>query len=257
MATAKKKAVIDYIEEQVASLTEKRVSYIMQLEELAGLDIEKEMQELSDHIQEVQQEIKELIEENAAIVRQMAEYQQGDANCRVLLDRYESLISQYKADLQRLDFISKGEQAVKGLPENGVCPFCGGELHTEDDDSYLEAINAEIKRIASELTVIAATENSVRDEQESIRKNIEELQVRRAEVNKALDDKNSEIQNYRSGLQRFKDYTTLQTGIDFVNDQLAILGQKKLQNCKNKKILLSTMQSRNLRRKLAPALTYS
>ena len=122
VATAKKKAVIDYIEEQVASLTEKRVSYIMQFEELAGLDIEKETQELSDHIQEVQQEIKELIEENAAIVRQMAEYQQGDANCRVLLDRYESLISQYKADLQRLDFISKGEQAVKGLPENGVTP---------------------------------------------------------------------------------------------------------------------------------------
>ena len=40
VATAKKKAVIDYIEEQVASLTEKRISYIMQLEELAGLDIE-------------------------------------------------------------------------------------------------------------------------------------------------------------------------------------------------------------------------
>lgn len=235
VATAKKKAVIDYIEEQVASLTEKRISYIMQLEELAGLDIEKEMQELSDHIQEVQQEIRELIEENTAIVRQMAEYQQEDANCRVLLDRYESLISQYKADLQRLDFISKGEQAVKGLPENGVCPFCGGELHPEDDDSYLEAINAEIKRIASELTVIAATENSVRDEQESIRKNIEELQVRRAEVNKALDDKNREIQNYRSGLQRFKDYTTLQTGIDFVNDQLAILGQKKVAELQKQK----------------------
>ena len=235
VATAKKKAVIDYIEEQVASLTEKRISYIMQLEELAGLDIEKEMQELSDHIQEVQQEIRELIEENTAIVRQMAEYQQEDANCRVLLDRYESLISQYKADLQRLYFISKGEQAVKGLPENGVCPFCGGELHPEDDDSYLEAINAEIKRIASELTVIAATENSVRDEQESIRKNIEELQVRGAEVNKALDDKNREIQNYRSGLHRFKDYTTLQTGIDFVNDQLAILGQKKVAELQKQK----------------------
>ena len=163
------------------------------------------------------------------------EYQQEDANCRVLLDRYESLISQYKADLQRLDFISKGEQAVKGLPENGVCPFCGGELHPEDDDSYIEAINAEIKRIASELTVIAATENSVREEQESIRKSIEELQIRRTEVNKALDDKNREIQNYRSGLQRFKDYTTLQTGIDFVNDQLAILGQKKVAELQKQK----------------------
>lgn len=236
VATAKKKAVIAYIEEQVASLTEKRVSYIMQLEELSGLDIESEMQQLTNHIQEVQQEIKELLEENTAIVRQMTEYQQEDANCRVLLDRYESLISQYKADLQRLDFISKGEQAVKSLPENGVCPFCGGEMHPEKDDSYIEAINAEIKRIASELTVIAATENNVREQQEAIRKSIEELQVRRTEVNKALDDKNREIQNYRSGLQRFKDNMVLQTGIDFVNDQLAILGQKKaaeLQKQKN------------------------
>lgn len=103
----------------------------MQLEELSGLDIESEMQQLTNHIQEAQQEIKELLEENTAIVRQMTEYQQEDANCRVLLDRYESLISQYKADLQRLDFISKGEQAVKSLPENGVCPFCGGEMHPE------------------------------------------------------------------------------------------------------------------------------
>ena len=154
VATAKKKAVVDYIEEQVSALTEKRISYIMQLEELNGMDIDKEMQEFTDQIQEVQQEIRDLMEENTAIVRQMAEYQQEDANCRVLLDRYESLISQYKADLQRLDFISKGEQAVKAQPTNGVCPFCGGELHPEDDDSYVEAVNAEIKRIASELAIL-------------------------------------------------------------------------------------------------------
>lgn len=109
VATAKKKAVVDYIDEQVAALTEKRISYIMQLEELEGTDIDKEMQELSERIQNVQQEIKDLMEENTAIVRQVAEYHQEDANCRVLVDRYESLISQYKADLQRLDFISKGE----------------------------------------------------------------------------------------------------------------------------------------------------
>lgn len=235
VASAKKQAVVDYIEEQVASLTEKRVDYIMRLEELDGLDIEKAMQELSIRIQDDQQEIKELIEENTAIVRQMAELQQEDANCRLLLDRYKSLISQYKADLQRLDFISKGEQIVKELPQNGVCPFCGGELHPEDDDSYLEAINAEIKRIASELTIIAATETSVHEEQETIRKNIEELMVRRTEVNKSLDEKNREIQNYQSDLQRFKDYTSLQIGIKFVNDQLAVLGQKKISELQKQK----------------------
>lgn len=235
VATAKKKAVVDYIEEQVSALTEKRISYIMQLEELNGMDIDKEMQEFTDQIQEVQQEIRDLMEENTAIVRQMAEYQQEDANCRVLLDRYESLISQYKADLQRLDFISKGEQAVKAQPTNGVCPFCGGELHPEDDDSYVEAVNAEIKRIASELAVIAATEKSVRGEQETLQHRIKELQDRRAEISDALEEKNQEIQNYRSGMQRFKDYTTLQNGIDFVNDQLAILGKKKVAELQKKK----------------------
>lgn len=235
VATAKKKAVIDYIDEQVSSLTQTRVSYIKQLEELAGLDIESEMHALTVHIEEAQQDIKELIEENTAIVRQMAEYQQEDANCRVLLDRYESLISQYKADLQRLDFISKGEQAVTGLPANGICPFCGGQLHPDVYEGYVEAIDAEIKRIASELAVIVATENSVRDEQESIRQSIDDLQLRRATVNKALDDKNREIQSYRYGLQRFKDYTRLQTGINFVNDQLEILGKKKVSELQKQK----------------------
>jgi predicted nucleic acid-binding Zn-ribbon protein len=235
VATAKKKAVVDYIDEQVAALTEKRISYIMQLEELEGTDIDKEMQELSERIQEVQQEIKDLMEENTAIVRQVAEYQQEDANCRVLVDRYESLISQYKADLQRLDFISKGEQAVKDLPSNGVCPFCGGELHPDDDDSYIEAINAEIKRIASELAIIVATEDSVQDEQKTIQKSIKELQERRSEISAALDEKNQEIQNCRYNMQQFKDYTTLQNGIDFVNDQLAILGDKKVSELKKKK----------------------
>jgi len=235
VATAKKKAVVDYIDEQVTLLTEKRSGYIMQLEELEGTDVEKEMQELSSHIQEVQQEIKDLVEENTAIVRGLTEYQQEDANCRLLLDRYESLVSQYKADLQRLDFISKGEQAVKGMPSNGTCPFCGGELHIDEDDGYEEAINAEIRRIASELAVIVATEDSVRDEQKTIKGNIKELQERRADINRILDEKNQEIQNYRFGLQRFRDYTTLQNSIDFVNDQLAVLGQKKVAELKKKK----------------------
>lgn len=98
----------------------------------------------------------------------------------------------------------------------------------------MEAINAEIKRIASELTVIAATESNVRDEQETIVQRLDELRARHSEIDNALGQKNREIQNYKSGLQRFKDYTTLKNGIDFVNDQLSILGQKKEAELKKK-----------------------
>ena len=227
-ATARREGILEYLEERTNALKQERVSYIMKLEELAGVDIEAETQKLTDHMQDAQHEINELVEENKAIAQQLLEYEQRDASCRILLSRYESLISQYKADLQRLDFISKGEQAVKGIPSNDVCPFCGGEVHPDEDDSYMEAIHAEIKRIASELTVIAATVKNVQEEQVEIQEAIAELEVRRSDVNQALAEKNHAIQDYRSGLQRFRDYTRLQNGIEFVNNQLEVIGKKRV-----------------------------
>ena len=144
-----------------------------------------------------------------------------------MIDRYKSLTSQYKADLQRLDFIAKGEKAVKALPANDVCLFCGDPIESHDE-SYAVAIQAEIKRIVSELVVIAATENIVREEQAGISKNIAELTKRRAEISDAIAERTLKINDYRTNLQRYRDYTKLQSGIDFVNEQLQTLGQKKV-----------------------------
>lgn len=235
VATATKKAMVAYIDEQVSALTEKRVGYIMQLEELQGRDIDSEVQELTEGIDALQNEINELIEENAAIAKQITTTQQEEAHCDVLVDRYKSLISQYKADLQRLDFLAKGEKAVKELASNGICPFCGGEFKSEKDELYNEAVNAEIRRIVSEITVIAATESGVIEEREAIIKRIEELKIQRENVNNCIAEKNQAIRDCKLNLQRFKDYTTLQTGIDFVNEQLAILGQRKVSELAKKK----------------------
>ena len=234
VANEKKKAVVAYIEEQVSALSDKKVNYIMQLEKLADVDVDKQMQELTEGISTLQQEMSELVEDNTTVIRQISEYQQEDANCKVLIDRYKSLTSQYKADLQRLDFISKGEKAVKGLPKNDICPFCGGPIDNHDE-SYDSAIQAETKRIVSELAVIAATENNVREEQNVLNKNISELTKRRAEISEAIAEKTLKINDYRTDLQRYRDYTKLQSGIDFVNEQLQVLGQKKVSELQKKK----------------------
>ena len=234
VATAKKKAVVDYIEEQVVALTEKKVGYIQQLEELDSVDVEQQMRELTESIENLKKELSDLVEENAAVIRQISNYQQADANCRVLIDRYESLASQYKADLQRMDFIAKGEKAVKGLPDNNVCPFCGGPVEHRDE-SYIEAIQAEIRRIASELAVIVATEDGVKTEQKDLSKSIAELKQRQDTLSSLMENKTISIKNQKVDLERFRDYTRLQSGIDFVNDQLVVLGQKKVSELKKKK----------------------
>ena len=99
----------------------------------------------------------------------------------------------------------------------------------------MEAINAEIRRIASELTVIAATVKNVQEEQNEIQYIIDELYERRSSINGVLEQKQLVIQDYREGLQRYKDYNSLQTGIRFVNEQLEILGKKKVAELKKKK----------------------
>ena len=76
--------------------------------------------------------------------------------------------------------------------------------------------------------VIAATENIVREEQAGISKNIAELTKRRAEISDAIAERTLKINDYRTNLQRYRDYTKLQSGIDFVNEQLQTLGQKKV-----------------------------
>jgi len=234
VATAKKKALVEYIDEQVASLSDKKVSYIMQLEELDTVDVNQKMLELTENINATQEEMSELMEENTSVIRQISDYQQKDANCRVLTDRYESLTSQYKADLQRLDFIAKGEKVVNELEPNGICPFCGGPIDNHED-RYMEAIQGEIRRIVSELAVIVATENNVRDEQREINRTISELREQRSTIAIALEKKTSVINDYRMNLVRFRDYTKLQSGVDFVNEQLADLGQKKVSELRKKK----------------------
>lgn len=234
-ATARKQGILEFIEERAEALRNQRTDYIIQLEQLSGTDIEKEMQEITDQIRDTKQEIDQLVEESKSIAQQLSEYQQKDTNCRILIERYETLISQYKADLQRLDFIAKGKNAVQRMPLNNVCPFCGGEIHPEEDENYMEAINAEIRRIASELTVIAATVKNVQEEQNEIQNIIDELYERRSSINGVLEQKQLVIQDYREGLQRYKDYNSLQTGIRFVNEQLEILGKKKVAELKKKK----------------------
>ena len=88
----------------------------------------------------------------------------------------------------------------------------------------MEAIQAEITRIASEVTVIAATEDDVREEMKAAKARVDELQARRDEIDAALEKKRQEIQSYHANLDKIEDYTRLQSGIDFVNDQLEILG---------------------------------
>ena len=232
---ARKDAVLEFIEGQRTALMRKRSDYLMQLAELSGVDIEQEMENLEKRLRELRQMADGLVDEDTSISRQLTEYQRRDASCQVLADRYESLIDQYKADLQRLDFISRGRSAVEAVPRNGACPFCGGELHPEGNCDFAKAMEAEARRIASELVVTAATQKDVLEEQQTIQESISELRTRRRAVRTSLDETREAMQGVYADMERYHDRATLQRGMDLVNEQLTDLGQKEADVKKRKK----------------------
>lgn len=75
----------------------------------------------------------------------------------------------------------------------------------------------------------------IREEQTGISRNISELTKHRAEISEAIAERALKINDYRTNLQRYRDYTKLQSGIDFVNEQLQALSQKKVSELQKKK----------------------
>lgn len=231
---ANQKAISNYIDDEEKLLSDKRSICISELEKLNSVDVDKQIKELSKKISELQNKLSELVNENSMIINKISYLQKENASCILLIDRYKSLESQYKSDLQRLNFIVKGEESVKKISHNDICPLCGNYIDNEYE-SYTDAIQGETKRIVSELAIILETESNVREEQVEIDKKIDELENRRKEITEDIENYNFEINNFRIDLKRYVNYTKLQSNIDFIDEQLRIIGEKRELESKNKK----------------------
>ena len=76
-----------------------------------------------------------------------------------------------------------------------------------------------------------------RPPQKDISSSITELSDRRNEISEAIAQRTLKMNDYRTNLQRYCDYTKLQSGIDFVNEQLEILCKKRVEELQKKKNL--------------------
>lgn len=230
--TASKNAVTKYIDSQVDSLKRERLEVASELDYMGSVNIEEKMAELSSEIDFAQEETQRLLEENSAVANRMFDLQQRKIEVQVLIDRYESLLSQYGADLRRMGFIFEGEAAVRSQDKNEQCPFCGGHVETADEDS-LQTIEAEAKRIASEMVLILATKSEVLKERDSLQRSIIALQQRSDEVQGMLDARNQDIANLEADLERFARRTTLSSRLDYIDKALEELGIKRSDVNKN------------------------
>lgn len=123
----------------------------------------------------------------------------------LILSRYKALESQYIADIERLGFIVQGQNIIHKHETPVFCPFCDNQMDEKQENSYLEASQAEVKKILTNSEDLSLTITDVKTEIANLTNELEQLQTQR---NSIQDTINSELKPQKSSiLQKIEKYT--------------------------------------------------
>ena len=194
---ARKKAVEKYINKELSEFSERRDKLNETLAACETVDIETTMQGIIDTLSETEERISQEVEHSRQLLGKILSARERLAECNLLYGRYQSLRSQYTADIKRLSLIVDGETNMESVTKPDKCPFCDGEIPEHDHASYVEASQAELARILSQFDGLSEAEQDVMRERSVIEDEISKLSAEKSStellVNNELKPKAQEF----------------------------------------------------------------
>lgn len=233
---ARRKAVREYVNRKIQDAAERKEQLEIELHIFEGADVERQIEQATALLQKTQQKIDLALAESQKILASILELEERTAECDVLLNRYNRLASQYKADIQRLSLIVEGEEAYQEVPQPTKCPYCDGNIVPRKRTSYIASSKVEMERIMVQLSGLEDTEKDVEDRKREIRAELENLKQQRDvlefRIKTELRPQESKQQNtvnaYKSYLRIASEIALIETyASDFSNDLTALENEQK------------------------------
>ena len=203
---ARRKAVEEYVNKQLSGISNRKKQLTEQLAAFADVDVEAEITRIVSEIEETDAAITQAVNSSKELLGQVLVTEEKAAECSVLLSRYQSLKSQYAADIKRLTFIVEGEVEYQNIPRVSKCPFCDGKIATHNHQSYIEASRGELARIVAQIDGLEAAEADVKAELVEIESELTLLRAKREDIESLFseqlrpkaDDLREMLNNYRA-----------------------------------------------------------
>ena len=200
---AKRTAVKAYINKELFSLSERSRQLTEQLGENESFDLQEEIKEALRNITALEKQIQESVRENQTILERLHICNEELSECKVLLSRYDELMTQYSADVRRLSFIVDGEANIEERPE-GKCPFCDGKISL-DKTNYIEAAKADCRKIKLQMKDLEKAQKALQEEKEGLEREIAQLLAKKqtteelisVELTPALEALNEKLALFR------------------------------------------------------------
>lgn len=214
----RKAAVEKYINGELSSIAERKQAVTDNMSIFEGINVEKKIEELVDSLSKTEGSISEAMTRSKTLLDEMLQKQESLAECSMLFFRYQSLKSQYAADIKRLTFIVDGETAMHTVPHDAKCPFCDGKLPLKEQKSYTDAASAELGRIVAQLGGLNESEQDLVQRRSILEQEIASLTAEKSNVealvNSELKPKAKELTESING---YRAYIQLQNELDIIH----------------------------------------
>jgi len=179
---ARREAIIAYIDESVKHLGEKIVA--MEEEQAAANvpDLEAATATVQAEIDSVQHEIDTAITESRSLMERIYAGNSKISEYDTIRSRFDSLQSQYTADMERLAFIADAEAAGADVPTPHQCPFCNAEIAIDNAEPLFAATRQELTHIKSHLAELRIASSDIDAKRNALFAEIQCLEDRRREI---------------------------------------------------------------------------
>ena len=141
-----------------------------------------------DNMSAKQEDLDNALKESEEITKELLIIRDEIAESSMLQNRYELLMSQYKADIRRLTFVSEGEIHKKDIKQIEKCPFCNGELDKDKSESCLDAALKEIDKIELQIKDLESAKKEIVDDIKNLNDKREKLTKRQSELQAIINN---------------------------------------------------------------------
>ena len=220
----------EFVDRSLKSLEDVKINALKDfVEETDKDEILENINKLLDSMTIKQEDLDNALEESESITNELLVINDEIAESSMLQDRYKLLMSQYKADIRRLTFVSEGEIHKNNLKKIERCPFCNGELDKKQSESCLDAALKEIDKIELQIKDLESAEQQIVEDISALNSRKDELTKRQNELQTSISNElepqikslKEMLTSYRIALGRIE----VNNIFENIKDTLTIEGQ--------------------------------
>ena len=162
---AKRNAIIDYIKKQRKELELRKDNLEKEFNVFRDKQpLEQTIKELNTELNSINTSIDESTAKNQVLTKSLIGLQNRLSKNKITMSRYNELRDQYNADIGRLTFIVENELLVNNNKVQTKCPFCENDMESHDHESYIEASQAELVKLVSNLNELENTKIELKNQ---------------------------------------------------------------------------------------------